>query len=179
MAVPFVVVGVVSIVVLLALSAFFSSSEIAVFSLSPEWITERATEGDDDARTLSRLRENPHRLLVTLLVGNNLVNVALSSIVTVLLAEHVSGGTAVAATTLLAGSVVLVFGEIVPKAFGLGNAERYAPLVARPIRLVELALLPLVVPFDLLTRSLGTALGGDADIEEPYTDERESPRQAE
>jgi Mg2+/Co2+ transporter CorB len=168
---PVVGVGVASIVVLLALSAFFSSSEIAVFSLSPEWVAERAAGGDTDARALARLRENPHRLLVTLLVGNNLVNVALSSIVTVLLAEYVSGGVAVGATTLLAGSVVLVFGEIVPKSFGLGNAERYAPAVARPIRLVERALLPLVVPFDLLTRSLGTALGGDADIEEPYTDD--------
>lgn len=166
-----VVLGVASIVVLLGLSAFFSSSEIAVFSLSPEWVNERAETGDGDARALGRLRENPHRLLVTLLVGNNLVNVALSSIVTVLLAEYVSGGVAVAATTLIAGSVVLVFGEIVPKSFGLGNAERYAPIVARPIRLVELALLPLVVPFDLLTRSMGTALGGDADIEEPYTDD--------
>lgn len=84
-----------------------------------------------------RLREDPHRLLVTLLVGNNLVNVALSSIVTVLLAQYVSGGVAVAATTLIAGSVVLVFGEIVPSSFGLGNTERWAPLVARPLRLFE------------------------------------------
>jgi Mg2+/Co2+ transporter CorB len=172
MTVPSVeVVGIASIVVLLALSAFFSSSEIAVFSLSPGWITDREATGDADDHALARLREDPHRLLVTLLVGNNLVNVALSSIVTVLLARYVSGGVAVGATTLVAGSVVLVFGEIVPKSFGLGNAERWAPLVARPIRLIDLALLPLVVPFDLLTRRLGTALGGDADIEEPYTDE--------
>jgi Mg2+/Co2+ transporter CorB len=174
MAVPFVLVAVASIIVLLGLSAFFSSSEIAVFSLAPEWIAERAAGGDADARALERLRDDPHRLLVTLLVGNNLVNVALSSIVTLLLAQYVSGGVAVAATTLIAGSVVLVFGEIVPKSFGLGNAERYGPLVARPIRLVERALLPLVVPFDLLTRRFGTALGGDADIEEPYTDEFDS-----
>ncbi|WP_254832830.1 CNNM domain-containing protein [Haloglomus salinum] len=173
MAVPLVALGVASIVVLLGLSAFFSSSEIAVFSLSSEWVDTQAETGDGDARALATLRENPHRLLVTLLVGNNLVNVALSSIVTVLLAQYVSGGVAVAATTLVAGSVVLVFGEIVPKSFGLGNAERYAPVVARPIRLVELALLPLVVPFDLLTRSMGTALGGDADIEEPYTGDEE------
>jgi CBS domain containing-hemolysin-like protein len=149
---------------------FFSSSEIAVFSIPAEWVADRAATGDSDARALARLREDPHRLLVTLLVGNNLVNVALSSIVTLLLSEYVSGGAAVAATTLIAGSTVLVLGEIVPKSFGLGNAERYAPLVARPIRIVERALLPLVVPFDLLTRGLGTALGGDEEIEEPYTD---------
>jgi Mg2+/Co2+ transporter CorB len=120
--------------------------------------------------TLRRLREDPHRLLVTILVGNNLVNVAISSIVTVLLVEHVSAGVAVTAATLVVGCVVLVFGEIVPKSFGLGNARRWSLTVARPVSLVERSISPLVGLFDALTRRLTAWLGGETDIEKPYVE---------
>lgn len=162
--------GSVSVVVLLAISAFFSSSEIALFSLPADWI-DQTEAGDDRVATLSRLRDDPHRLLVTLLVGNNVVNVAISSIVTVLLARVLSGGVAVAAATVLASSLVLVCGEIVPKSYGLGNAQRWSLRVARPLALVEKFLYPLVAVFDAFTRRIGSALGGDAHIEEPYTDD--------
>jgi Mg2+/Co2+ transporter CorB len=124
---------------------------------------------DRRAAILAELRDDPHRLLVTLLVGNNLVKVAISSILAVLLADRFSGGVAVALTTVVAGSVVLVFGEILPKAYGLGHAESWGPTAARPVQVVERLLLPLVV-FDFVTRRAGALLGADPDIEEPYTD---------
>jgi Mg2+/Co2+ transporter CorB len=161
--------SVVLLVALLGLSAFFSSTEIAIFSLSPAWLTERATAGDARAGSLSAMREDPHRLLVTLLVGNNVVNVAISSILAVLLAGRVSGGLAVVITTLVASSVILVLGEILPKAYGLGNAETWALRTAGPLRVVERILWPLVVVFDLFTRRASGAIGGDPDIEGPYT----------
>ncbi|WP_251329882.1 CNNM domain-containing protein [Haloplanus pelagicus] len=154
---------------LLAASAFFSSTEIAVFSLPEEWLADRVTAGDDRAAILADLREDPHRLLVTLLVGNNVVNVAISSVLAVLLASHFPEGVAVVLTTVVASSVVLVFGEILPKSYGLGNAKTWALRMARPIRIVERVLLPVVVVFDIVTRRAGAALGGDPDIEEPYT----------
>jgi len=162
-------VGVV--VVLVAFSAFFSSSETAIFSLGVEWITERAASGERRAVLLGRLRENPHRLLVTLLVGNNLVNVALSSIVTLFLTDLLPPGAAVTAATLGVTSLILVFGEIVPKSYGLGNAEEWALAVARPITVVERVLYPLVALFDAITRGASRRLGGDTDIEEPYLDD--------
>ncbi|MUV58074.1 protein of unknown function DUF21 [Halogeometricum rufum] len=167
---PLVAFGTASVVVLLLFSAFFSSSETAIFSLPVAWIDDRAATGDRRAVTLRRLREDPHRLLVTILVGNNLVNVAISSIVTVLLVEHVSAGVAVTAATLVVGSVVLVFGEIVPKSFGLGNARRWSLTVARPVSLVERSISPLVGLFDALTRRLTAWLGGETDIEKPYVE---------
>ena len=97
---------------------------------------------------------------MTLLVGNNVVNVAISSILTVLLAERFSGGVAVALTTVVAGSVVLVVGEIPPKAYGLGHAEEWALTTARPVWVV----------FDFVTRRARAMMGADPDIEEPYTD---------
>lgn len=157
-----------AVVVLLALSAFFSSSETAIFSLPVEGIVEAAAGGERPATALAALREDPHRLLVTLLVGNNLVNVALSSLVTVLLVDALPPGLAVSAATVTVTSLVLVFGEIVPKSYGLGNAERWALRVARPLTLVERVLSPLVVLFDTLTRGATRRLGGDADIEEQY-----------
>ncbi|WP_439027122.1 CNNM domain-containing protein [Haloarchaeobius sp. DT45] len=158
------------VVALLACSAFFSSSETAIFSLSLEDIETDAEAGDQRAARLEELRDDPHRLLVTLLVGNNIVNMAISSVITVVLVETVSAGAAVTVATLVASSVVLVFGEIVPKSYGLGNARRWARTVARPLYLVELALLPIVVLFDVLTRRLSGVLGGETALEGQFED---------
>lgn len=160
-----------AVAALLALSAFFSSSETAIFSLRVEWVTERAAAGDRRAVLLEGLRDDPHRLLVTLLVGNNLVNVAISSVVTVLLVDALPPGLAVTAATLVVTSLVLVFGEIIPKSYGLGNAEEWALGVARPLTLVERLLFPLVALFDGITRGATRRLGGDVHVEEPYLDE--------
>ncbi|WP_256297025.1 CNNM domain-containing protein [Haloarchaeobius salinus] len=170
-ALPLVPLGVAAVLVLVCLSAFFSSSETAIFSLPVEQLTEHAASGDGRAAQLAELREDPHRLLVTLLVGNNVVNVAISSITTALLVESFSTGVAVVLATVVASATVLVFGEIVPKSYGLGNALAWALRVARPLRAVELLLLPLVVVFDLATRRLSAAIGGEGAIEEPYIDE--------
>jgi Mg2+/Co2+ transporter CorB len=161
----------VALIALLGASAFFSSTEIAVFSLSREWLADHVATGDRRAAVLADLREDPHRLLVTLLVGNNVVNVAISSIVAVVLVDVVPPGVAVAATTLVASSVVLVFGEILPKAYGLGHAQTWSLRAARPVALLERLLLPVVVVFDVITRRVGRAVGGDPEIETPYSDE--------
>ncbi|WP_135828727.1 DUF21 domain-containing protein [Halorussus halobius] len=164
------VAGVAATLVLLACSAFFSSSETAMFSLPKAWVDEQATTGDDRARVLKELHDDPHRLLVTLLVGNNVVNVMISSIVTVLVAGYLSAGPTVVVTTAVTSVLVLIFGEIVPKAFGLGNAEEWSLTVASPIRLVERTLSPLVTLFDGVTRRMSALVSVDRGIEKPYTD---------
>ncbi|WP_254762511.1 DUF21 domain-containing protein [Natrinema marinum] len=162
--------GLGATVVLLCCSAFFSSAETAIFTLPIEWVDERAATDDPNASTLKALRDDPHRLLVTVLVGNNVVNVALSSIVTLVFVTYLPAGVAVTAATVVVSVVVLIFGEIVPKSYGLGNAERWAVTVARPISLVERALSPLVSVFDIVTQWLTDLIGGDADLEQPYVD---------
>jgi Mg2+/Co2+ transporter CorB len=165
------VLGVVAVAGLVVLSAFFSSSETAIFTLSEEWLAAQADSTDPDVSTLVALRRDPHRLLVTILVGNNVVNVAVASITTVLLIDVLPAGPAVSVATVLASVVVLVFGEIVPKSYGLGRAESWATRVARPLSLVERLLSPLVFVFDRLTRGLTAVVGGDPDVEEQYLDE--------
>lgn len=168
---PIVAVGGgLAVVLLLGLSAFFSSSEIAVFSLQKDWIAQQAATGDRQAEVLQELYDNPHRLLVTLLVGNNIVNIAISSILTVLVAGYLSPGPAVVATTVVTSFLILIFGEIVPKAFGLGNAQKWALTVASPVRVVERVLSPLITLFDGITSRINALITVETDIEKPYLD---------
>lgn len=169
MAIEFTSVSVGAIVVLLGVSAFFSSSEIAVFSLSADWVASQVAAGDQRAVSLQELLDHPHRLLVTILVGNNVVNIAISSIITAVVVGRLPAGSAVAVATVAASFIVLVFGEIIPKSYGLGNAEQWALRVARPLRVTEVGLLPLVIVFDTITRRVSVAFGGDQHIERPYT----------
>lgn len=166
-----VVPSLVAVGVLLFLSAFFSSSESAIFSLPDDWIRTTASDGTPESRTLQRLHANPHRLLVTLLVGNNLVNIAITSIVTLLVAGFVPPGYTVVIATLSVSVLILVFGEIVPKSYGLGHSQSWSLRVARPISYVERVLGPLVILFDTVTRWLTTFIGGDQHIEKPYVDD--------
>lgn len=163
--------SIVSVGVLLALSAFFSSSESAIFSLPDDWNHTASSADSQETRTLHRLRANPHRLLVTLLVGNNLVNIAITSIVTLLVARFVPPGSTVLIATLTVSGLILVFGEIVPKSYGLGHADTWSLRVARPISYVERVLGPLVAVFDTVTRWLTSFIGGNQQIEKPYLDE--------
>ncbi|MFB6130035.1 MAG: CNNM domain-containing protein, partial [Salinigranum sp.] len=114
--------GALVIVVLLALSAFFSSSEIAMFSLAKHRIDSLVEDDVPNAHTVKSLKADPHRLLVTILVGNNLVNIAMSSIATGLLAYYLGDqGTAVALATLGITALVLLFGESAPKSYAVEN----------------------------------------------------------
>jgi CBS domain containing-hemolysin-like protein len=163
--------GVVAIVLLVAASAFFSSSEIAVFSLEDHRIGTLASEPGGDA--LLALREDPHRLLVTILVGNNFVNIAIGSLTTVILVERFSSGTGTLLATLLASTIVLVFGEIVPKSYGVANPERVALRIAGPVRLIQRLLYPVVVLFETVTGAINRLTGGGRDIERPYVTREE------
>ncbi|MFC7137736.1 DUF21 domain-containing protein [Halobaculum litoreum] len=163
--------SVVAIVVLVGLSAFFSSSETAIFTLSEEWVTELANSGDSDGEALRDLLDDPHRLLVTILVGNNVVNVAIASLTTVLVTNYLPDGTGVTVATLAASFVILIFGEIVPKSYGLSRAKEWSEVVARPIAIVETLLYPLVALFDFVTRRIAAYIGGEQDIEVPYTED--------
>jgi len=167
-------VGAVAIVALLFLSAFFSSSEIAMFSLAPHRMEALVEDEVPGAKTLKALKEDPHRLLVTILVGNNLVNIAMSSIATGLLAIYLNDqGLAVAASTLGITALVLLFGESAPKSYAVENTESWALRIAKPLKYAEYLLLPLIVVFDFLTRQVNKITGGRSAIETSYVTREE------
>jgi CBS domain containing-hemolysin-like protein len=165
----FLGLGVLAIVLLIALSAFFSSSEIAMFSLAEHRVESLSNEGGRSAPVLGELRDDPHRLLVTILVGNNLVNIAMSSIATGLLAFYLGNqGQAVAIATVGITALVLLFGESAPKSYAVENTESWALRIARPLKVAEYVLLPLIVVFDYLTRMVNKVTGGRSAIETSY-----------
>jgi len=161
-------IGAVTLLILLGLSAVFSSSEIALFSLANHRIDALAAQGAPGAETVANLKSNPHRLLVTILVGNNLVNIAMSSISTVIVGFYFDPGPAVLISTFGITAIVLLFGESAPKSYAVENTESWALWVARPIKRSEYVLYPLVVVFDHLTRVVNRVTGGRAAIESSY-----------
>ena len=160
--------GITAIVLLIGLSAFFSSSEIAFFSLPQHRIESMVEEGIPNAETVKALKEDPHRLLVTILVGNNIVNIAMSSIATALFGIYLSQGQAVVAATFGITAVVLLFGESAPKSYAVENTESWALQIARALKLSEYLLFPLIIVFDKLTRIVNKAMGSSSAIESPY-----------
>ena len=163
-------VGILFLVVLTAVSAFFSSSEIAIFSLEDHRVETMEGRG---VAALRRLREDPHRLLVTILVGNNFVNVAIAAVATGLLTRSLAAGEAALVSTFVVGTVVLVFGEIVPKSYGVANAESWARRIAGPVVFLQRVLYPVVAVFDAVTGAMNALIGGGRDIERPYVTREE------
>ncbi|WP_435155775.1 hemolysin family protein [Haladaptatus sp. DFWS20] len=161
--------GIIAIIVLLGLSAFFSSSEIAMFSLAKHRVEALVEDGVDGAKTVDSLKNDPHRLLVTILVGNNIVNIAMSSLATALVGLYLDNpGIAVLVSTFGITSLVLLFGESAPKSYAVENTESWALRIAKPLKYSEYLLLPLVVLFDYLTRAINRVTGGRSAIETSY-----------
>ena len=146
------VFGVAMLAVLIGFSAFFSSSEIAMFSLASHRIESLVEDDVPGASRVKALTEDPHRLLVTILVGNNIANIAMSSIATWLFGFYMTQGQAVLAATFGITTLVLLFGESAPKSYAVENTESWALRIARPLKWSERLLLPLIVVFDYLTQ---------------------------
>src|SRR6056297_1505179 len=169
-----IVGGIATIAILIVLSAFFSSSEIAMFSLPAHRTEALVEDGVPGAHTLKALKADPHRLLVTILVGNNLVNIAMSSIATGLLAIYVDNqAVAVAIATFGITAIVLLFGESAPKSYAVENTESWALTIAKPLKAAEKLLLPLILLFDYLTRIVNKITGGRSAIETSYVTREE------
>ena len=127
----------------LILSAFFSGSEIAFFSISESKIRTLAEKGRKAAKLALHLRSKPHRLLSTILIGNNLVNI-LAATLTTLAANRFFGLEAVAIATGVLTFLVLMFGEIVPKTICQKHAEAAVQIMAYPIYWFEQIFSPLL-----------------------------------
>lgn len=162
--------GVVGIVVLIGVSAFFSSSELAVFSLAQHRI-EALEAATPAGAVVARLRSDPHRLLVTVLVGNNVANIAAASIATAVLVRTLPPGEAVAVSTVFTSFFVLILGEIAPKSYAVTNAESWALRVSRPLSLAQRVMYPVVYVFEVATRGVNRLTGGSSEFETYLTRE--------
>ena len=154
-------VNLVIIVVLLALSAFFSSSEAAFLSLERVTLTHLVSTGVPGAKRVSDMIANPERLLSTILLGNNLVNIAFSAVITVIALTFIEDqGQAVLVATAVGTVIVLIVGEIIPKTIAVHNSIRVSFMYARPLKGLEMALWPLIVALQWLTYRVQNMFGG-------------------
>lgn len=141
----------------IAFSAYFSATETAFTSLNRVAIKTLASEGNKKAERVMRLSENYDKLLTTILVGNNIVNIGLSSIATLFFIENISKDFGATLSTIVITIVVLIFGEITPKNIAKENAESFALAVSGSISFFMVIFTPLNYFFSLF-KKLGTKL---------------------
>jgi len=140
--------------VLLALSGFFSSAETALFSISKTKARFLAKSNDRTGALIKAMKADPHRLLSTILIGNNVVNVAAASIATSLTIDLVQGY-AVGIATGIMTFLILVFGEVLPKSIATRNNVLIARLTIYPIYWFSLLCLPLLLILNFIPRITG------------------------
>ncbi len=141
----------VIIAVMVILSAYFSATETAFSSLNKTRLRAMAENGNKKANLALSLAENYDKLISTILVGNNIVNIAASSIGTVMFVTILKGDQELGATvsTIVITVVVLIFGEITPKSIAKDSPERFAMFSAPIIRVLIILLTPINFLFSL------------------------------
>src|SRR5699024_9719634 len=130
-------------------------------------------EGVKGAKLVSNLIEDSNKLLSTILVGNNVVNIAATSISTALFTSLIPGASGVAVATAVMTVLVLLFGEITPKTIAANNSEKVAIFVSRPIKIIIFILRPVVWVFNLVTGVIFKILGVKDKSGQPYITEEE------
>lgn len=129
--------------ILLLLSAFFSSAETAMTTVNKIRIQSLAEDGNKRAKTLLKIIDNPGKLLSTILIGNNIVNLSASSLATTW-TTRVLGNAFVGAATGVLTLLVLLFGEITPKTMATLNAEKISMIYASVIYTLMRLLTPVI-----------------------------------
>lgn len=146
------------IVATVLLSAFASGSETAIVSCSKVRLRARAKAGSRRARMLETLIGSPERFFAVVLVVNNVANIGCAAAATGLAVSIFGDGGAAVATAVMV-PVLLIFGEVIPKAVFLHHADRVADAVAPALRALAALLWPIVEPAALLVRALVRATG--------------------
>ncbi|MCU0884146.1 MAG: HlyC/CorC family transporter [Beijerinckiaceae bacterium] len=146
----------------LCLSAFFSGSETALTAASRARMHAHESAGDKRAATVTRLLASRERLIGSLLVGNNIVNVGVSAFATIVLVGFFGDAGAIYATIILS-IVLIIFGEVTPKTLAIMKPDQMALLVARPVSFIVTLFTPVVFAVEaivkLILRPFGVVIG--------------------
>ena len=146
------------ILFLLVLSGFFSGSETALTAASRGKLRAQADKGSRGAARALRITEDNERLIGSVLLGNNLVNILAASLATAIF-TRAFGESGVALATLVMTLLVLIFAEVLPKTYAITNSESAASMVSGPISLVVKVFSPIVAAVRLLVRGVLRVFG--------------------
>ena len=154
----------VTLVILVAFSAFFSASETAFSSLNQIRLKSRADDGDRTAARVLAMSEQYDKLLSTILIGNNIVNIAAASIGTILFTQMLGAERGATVSTIVLTIIVLIFGEVTPKSLAKEMPEKVATAVSPFLVLLMALMTPLTWLFTQWKKLLGHFVhSGEAD----------------
>ena len=154
----------VALVILVGFSAFFSASETAFSSLNQIRLKSRAEDGDSSAARVLAMAEQYDKLLSTILIGNNIVNIAAASIGTILFTQMLGAERGATVSTIVLTIIVLIFGEVTPKSLAKEMPEKVATAVSPFLVLLMALMTPLTWLFTQWKKLLGHFVhSGEAD----------------
>ena len=154
----------VALVILVGFSAFFSASETAFSSLNQIRLKSRAEDGDSSAARVLAMAEQYDKLLATILIGNNIVNIAAASIGTILFTQMLGAERGATMSTIVLTIIVLIFGEVTPKSLAKEMPEKVATAVSPFLVLLMALMTPLTWLFTQWKKLLGHFVhSGEAD----------------
>ena len=154
---------IVALFLMVAFSAYFSATETAFTSLNRIRLKSKADAGDRRAARTLALAEDYDRLLSTILIGNNIVNISASTLGTVLFTKHVGTAYGPAVSTIVLTVIILIFGEISPKSLAKEQPEAFAMFSAPILRLLMMILRPLNFLFAQWKRLLSLIFRSNSD----------------
>ena len=160
------------LMILLSFSALFSASETALMSLSKIRVRHMVENKVRGSKRVSKLIDDPNRLLSGILIGNNIVNIGASALATKLAIEFF-GTAGVGIATAVMTVLVLIFGEITPKSIAANNGEKVSLRVSGLIALIVKLLSPVIIVFTFITNFIIKALSDKDNSKKPLITEEE------
>jgi CBS domain containing-hemolysin-like protein len=146
-------------VILIFLSGWFSGSETALTNLSPAEVARMKRDNEPNVEFILKLKTNMEKTLITILIGNNIVNIVLSS-VAALIANELFAEIGVSVMIGVITFLVIIFGEITPKNSAIFNSKKVAVRNARIIFYLSVVLTPLIILFSKISKVLIRLIGG-------------------
>lgn len=159
------------LVILLMLSAFFSSAETSLVAVNKIRMRALAEDGNKRAQIVLDIFDDQAKMLSAILIGNNLVNTFAASITTTI--AYNFGGAAVGTATFIITLLILVFGEITPKTLATKNAEKIALIYAPIIKMLMTVLTPVIFLVNIFSKGILKILGADKNDNNPSMTESE------
>ena len=150
---PSIIVQIVALILLIALSAFFSSAETSFVTCNKMRMKSLAEDGNKKARRVLKITADSSKMLSAILIGNNLVNISASSLAT-LIAQKLWGNAAVSIITGALTIIVLIFGEITPKTIATGSADKIALSYSGVINFLMIILTPFIFIINLMAKGV-------------------------
>lgn len=150
----------VFLAILIGMSGFFSGAEIALFSLSEAKVRLLLEQDKKNSHIIKKLKDKPQRLLIAILIGNNLINIGASSLATVVAINKLGSAGAGVATGVMT-FLILFFGEIIPKSIAQRNPAKIALIIAPMVRFITIALSPFVLIMHYMTKLFQKLVGAN------------------